>query len=195
MPDPPEGYQSPADVAEHQAVVDEALRTYYRPAKERPTGEDLPNRLRYHSRQELADELAAHLFELERRSVFVMLAAVEAAFRIDYLERCERRRPKGKLTTAFRTIYLSRDQEGKEKREHVRLVDDILRTWQNHEPQLKSALSELIGYLKYRDWLAHGRYWHAKLGQSRYTFEDMYDRLMALLTALPLVGWTPGAGA
>jgi hypothetical protein len=60
------------------------------------------------------------------------------------------------------------------------LVDDILGA-------LKEAgvgVGGFRGTLKLRDWLAHGRHWHPKLGRG-YTPEDVLDIARELIDSIP----------
>jgi hypothetical protein len=82
------------------------------------------------------------------RSTLALLAAVEAALRI--LRATQRR--KEDLSKAFRTLY-------KKKQAHSLFDEDLLELWAKHHPELKKYVSELRAALKFRHWLAHGRYW------------------------------------
>ncbi len=108
-----------------------------------------------------------------------MLTALEAAFRVDYLYRCQKKM-KDDLSRAFRKIY--RDRE-----ENARLDEDIFETWKRKSlapgPRL---IGELRGAFKFRHWLAHGRYWEPKLGR-KYDFNFIYSLADDVLNAFPLL--------
>jgi hypothetical protein len=118
-----------------------------------------------YSVDEIREELEERLTELDRSSALAALAALEASFRTDFLVRCYNRW-KDDLSRQFRILY-------REKGNHVRLEDDILNGWKEHEPSLKAVISDIVGAFRYRHWLAHGRYWVPKLGQ-RYDFFSVY---------------------
>lgn len=103
--------------------------------------------------------------ELEFSCCLNMIAAIEARFRMDYIVRATDKL-KDDLSREFREIY-------KEKKEGVGLEDIILECWKKHHEDLKTHISFYVGALKYRHWLAHGRYWKPKLGQ-KYDYTSVY---------------------
>jgi hypothetical protein len=55
------------------------------------------------------------------------------------------------------------------------------------EPTIRAGLiSDLIGAFRYRDWLAHGRYWPPKLGR-KYDYESVYKLAEDILDSFPFV--------
>lgn len=127
----------------------------------------------------LGDVLAARIEETDLRSAFFVLTAVEAAFRIDYLCRCQKKM-KDELSRAFRAIY-------KDREENVSLDEDIFETWKEKScapgPRL---IGELRGAFNFRHYLAHGRYWEPKLGR-KYDFNFIYSLADDVLSAFPLL--------
>ncbi|WP_047153735.1 hypothetical protein [Aneurinibacillus tyrosinisolvens] len=105
------------------------------------------------------------LKELEFSFCLNMIAAIEARFKMDYIVRATDKL-KDDLSREFRDIY-------KEKKENVGLEEVILESWKKHHVNLKNHISFYIGALKYRHWLAHGRYWNPKLGQ-KYDYTSVY---------------------
>ncbi len=136
------------------------------------------NSTRYFGRP-LGEVLAARIEETDLRSAFFVLTALEAAFRIDYLYRCEKKM-KDDLSRASRGIY--RDREG-----NASLDNDIFETWKEKSsapgPRL---IGESRGAFKFRHWLAHGRYWEPKLGR-KYDFNFIYSLADDVLSAFPLL--------
>ena len=110
-----------------------------------------------HTKQELIEAFDHHISELEKNISFNILSALEASFRIDYLIRT-RTKYKDDLSREFRELYKSKEKD-------VSLEQDILTIWKQEYPSFKSIVSEYIGALNYRHWLAHGRYWVPKLGR------------------------------
>jgi len=107
-----------------------------------------------------------------------LLAAVEAAFRIDYLQRCYQKK-KDDVSRQFWDIY-------KEKDTRASLEDDIFEVWKNATSGSSKLIAELRGAFKFRHWLAHGRYWTPKLGQ-RYDYLSVYPLVLQALSSLPLM--------
>ena len=98
---------------------------------------------------EVTAELRERLDEADLTSSLTVLASVEAAFRIDYLQRCYRR-GKDPVSRAFRSIYAA-------KQEYASLEDEIFGTWVDNSSGSRSIISELRGAFRFRHWLAHGR--------------------------------------
>jgi len=120
-----------------------------------------PNNLYFatYTSEELSNELECRIDELDKSTAFTVLAAIEAHLRIDFLQRCYNRE-KDSLSRKFREL-------NEEKGSNIPL-EDILELWRQHISR-KSVISELRGALNYRNWLAHGRYWVARLGR-RYDY-------------------------
>ena len=103
------------------------------------------------------EELGNRLAELDRNTTMSLLAA-EAAFRIDYLQRCYQRKKD----------WVSRQVSGnlqREKGSRVSLEDEIFEVWKSNTSGSNKLISDLRGAFKFRHWMAHGRYWTPKLGQ------------------------------
>jgi hypothetical protein len=111
---------------------------------------------------EIEEELDKYIQELDKSCSFTLLAAIEAYLRIDYLQRCYNKE-KDVLSRDLRALF-------KIKNSRASLDDDILTLWKKHLSS-SCSISELRGALHYRDWLAHGRYWVAKLGRNYDFFE------------------------
>jgi hypothetical protein len=120
---------------------------------------------------EREDELKTRVDETSLRSILILLASIEASFRVDYESRC-RRRLKDDLSRAFRKIH-------KEKDERVSLEQDILQAWRIHFLESKWLIGELRTAFRFRHWLAHGRYWQPKIGRN-FDYESIYDLAVAV---------------
>ncbi len=130
------------------------------------------------TRLELIEYFVRHHDELEKNISFTILSTIEAAFRIDYTIRTQKKH-KDDLSRKFRKLY-------KEKGNNVSLENEILLLWKSEYPDFKNVISDFIGALKYRHWLAHGRYWVPKLGR-KYdvaTLSTISDRIYANLPLL-----------
>jgi hypothetical protein len=110
-----------------------------------------------------AEELDAYferlLDEADKQASLFLIAAAEAVIRVDFLKRVYERR-KDSVSRAFRSIYQSQHDLDKVR---VRLVEDILDTWAREVPTAKTNISTFKRALRFRHWLAHGRYWDPKL--------------------------------
>jgi hypothetical protein len=162
------------DLALHHTDVESSLRSYFS-----------SNALSYTTRfagyapYEVTEELQDRLTELDMTSSLTILTAVEAIFRIDYLQRCYQKK-KDPLSRAFRDLH-------KRKRVNVSLEDEIFGLWKEYTSGTNQLISDLKGAFKYRHWLAHGRYWFPKLGK-KYDFVSLYALTTNVLSNLPLLG-------
>jgi len=102
-----------------------------------------------------------------------LLVTTEAILRVDFEARVAARK-KDNLSKTFREI-------DKTRKEKVRLNEDILAAMGENGVRV----SELRGMLRLRDWLAHGRHWHPKLGRD-YTPEYVFDVAKALIQSIPV---------
>ena len=71
-------------------------------------------------------------------------------------------RLKDPVSREFRKTYKTQKGRGKLK---IRLAEDILDIWAAHFPTTKGRIGTFKGALKFRLWLAHGRYWIPKFGR------------------------------
>lgn len=143
-------------VYKHHSDLEAALIEYYVAGKPKFIGYTL---------SEVKIELETRKLELDRTSSFSCLSSIEAAIRMDYLKRCHGKR-KDELSLKFRDLF-------RIKGESVSLEEDILEIWKQ-EAATKALASEIKAALKYRHWLAHGRYWVPKLGK-KYDFTGIYN--------------------
>jgi hypothetical protein len=102
--------------------------------------------------------------ELERLVCLDLISATEAFLRIDYHERIKEK-DKSEIGRFFRSL-------NKKKGKKISLEEDIIETWKSNTGD--QSFSNLLGLLKYRHWLAHGRYWAPKLGRT-YSFDIAYE--------------------
>ena len=168
-------HQDLAQIALHHNDLTEAIKRYFKTAD----GSYL-ERFGGYTPRELAEELQNRAAEIDRASVFSLLSAVEAAFRIDYLQRGQAKKKKREdISKELRSIY-------QEKGTRASFKDHILPVWKG-APTIKAGLiSDLIGAFRYRDWLAHGRYWTPKLGR-KYDYESVYKLAEDILDSFPFV--------
>ncbi len=162
-------------IAEYHNDVERSLRFYFSEASPAFGTHFIGFRLdeALTARREL---IAARLEETDQRSAFFILTSVEAAFRIDYKRRCQKRM-KDDLSRAFWAIHKSR-------KERVSLDEDIFEAWRENFTGLRQLIGELRGAFKFRHWLAHGRYWEPNLGR-KYDFNFVYSLADDVLNAFP----------
>ena len=139
----------------HQDVRS-SLRLYFS-----PSAPSFTERFVGKTAKKVNEELTLRIDESDVRSTFFLLTSLEAHFRMDFDFRCRQRR-KDPLSRHFREVE-------KKRKNKVRLNEDILEGWGTHKKALTSLIREFRGALKFRHWLAHGRYWAPKYGR-KYDF-------------------------
>jgi hypothetical protein len=117
------------------------------------------------------------LDETDLRSSLTILARLEAGFRIDYKQRCAKKKP-DPVSIEFRALSNAKGRK-------VALEDEIWEIWRNAHPSTRPLISELRSAFKFRHWLAHGRYW--QVGR-KYDFQTLYILADAVLATFPLYG-------
>jgi len=127
---------------------------------------------------EVSNEMNERLAELEMATALSLFAAVEAAFRIDYLQRCYRKE-KNAMSRAFRELH-------KKKGVRVSLEDEIFEIWRKHTIGSTSIIGKLRSAFSFRHWLAHGRYWRPKF--PRYDYLQVYSLADSAMNSFPLFG-------
>jgi hypothetical protein len=164
-------HQELTEIAVHHSDVADALQLYFSPT-------DGLHHARFtgYSLAELKNELQSRLAEVDRTSTLSVLSALEAAFRIDYLQRCYAKK-KDRVSRAFRIVY-------KHKGPRPALGEDILAVWQRESTTPVRLISALMGAFNYRHWLAHGRYWTPRLGR-KYDYESTYALAQTVLSSFP----------
>ena len=164
--------QSLLEIAEYQVDTVDSLGLFFS-----TLGENNVSRYVGFTPSDASDVLKERVTETGLRSSLAVLSSLEAVFRIDYLVRCQDRL-KDDLSRDFRELH-------KQSAARVRLDEDILELWSLHYPALRGRIGEFRGALKFRHWLAHGRYWIPKLGR-KYDFADIYLLATIILGEFPL---------
>ncbi len=161
-----------SEITEHYTDVELSLRQLFSSAL------DNEERFAGYSPTEVAEELEYRLAEEGNLVALSILAAIEAAFRVDYLQRVYAKK-KDPLSRAFRELH-------KIKGTRASLEDEIFDTWLNCTNVQPQLIGNLRGAFKFRHWLAHGRYWKPKLGQ-RYDYYGVYTLAEGVFRSLPLL--------
>ena len=127
------------------------------------------------SPHEVRTEKETLIEESQRSSSMDLFGALEAAFRVDFLQRCYRRE-KDEISRAFRDLY-------RDKGPRVSFEDGILAKWEEDLNVPKRVIRELTNAFKYRHWLAHGRYWRPKF--QRLDYAEVYALAEETLASFP----------
>ena len=163
-----------AEISQNYNDINESVRSYFFPSVASAS-----IRFSGYTFQEIELEMETLLLEHERSTSLNILAAIEAAFRVDFLQRCYRKR-KDDLSRVLRDIY-------SEKGPRASLEEDILQAWKERTSVSPQIISSVRGAFKYRHWLAHGRYWVPKLGH-KYDYDGLYILAEAIFENFPLEG-------
>ena len=94
--------------------------------------------------------------ELDHEVTLLLTASFEATFQVDFRRRLARKK-KDRLSKKLRKLWR------KYKRAKWVVVEDILDVWQKETGHVQ-AIGKLKQLIKFRHWLAHGRYWVQKSG-------------------------------
>lgn len=121
-----------------------------------------------YSEEKVESEKEILLNELSIQASLCLLSFIESRFRIDFIIRCQGQK-KDFLSKEFRKIY------NPAKRLYTySLTDDIIDNWKKDMPDQKDVFDRLIDAFKYRNWIAHGRYWHFKDNPNKFTFDSIW---------------------
>jgi hypothetical protein len=150
-----------------------AQRFYYSNASP-----DFAERFVGYTKEDLMNELESSLAETEMLSVFSVLAAIEAAFRVDFLYRCKTKK-RDRVSKHFRNTYRANGEK-------IRLEEDILDVWRDYDARSKALISDIKGLFQYRHWLAHGRYYIPRLARQKHDFHDIFALTSKALETFPL---------
>jgi hypothetical protein len=145
-------------------------------------GKRLPPEFEFKSPKEVNNQFDQNFKELKYATMFNLISAIEAAFRIDHQIRLDGTRGDD-ISREF--VRLSQRKQ-KKKGEWTKFGEDILKTWRNmvSDVECKASINTLNGMLQFRDWLAHGRCWERR---SKYK----YDPLTILMVADSLTHTLP----
>lgn len=162
-----------ADIDGYHQDAEASLRLYFSSASPTYTVRFLGC-----SMLEVTEQLHARLVESQLRASLTVLSSLEAAFRIDYLQRCYHR-DRSEITRCFRDLY-------KEHAEHVRLDEHILDNWAMYFPVTRALVGEIKVAFRFRHWLAHGRYYTPKLGRN-FDYLYLYELADEVFESFPFL--------
>ena len=132
-----------------------------------------------YSHQELIGERTACLLEHRLGTSMTVLAAVEAAFRIDFELRC-RNTNADPISTELRAIRRGRTQQS------ISFTREILNGWEQAFPAGRQAITAMRDAYQFRNWLAHGRYWIPDT--NRLDYGELYALAENVFRDFPLEG-------
>ncbi len=136
--------------------------------------------------QQLPDVLKQMATELALEVSLALVASFEAILRIDF-DRQVRAPATGSKSVAAANFQKLWRTHGVRTR-----LEDLLDAWRAAHPGATKVVGDFKGVLKWRHWLAHGRYWPQKgfAGFDPYTVEKRAKALQKALPSLPpLVDW------
>jgi hypothetical protein len=142
-----------------------ALKNFFVPENEYFTG---------FSEMEINERLNDHLMEAEYDACLTLFAAIEAAFRID-CDYCYRKRPKNQRAKAVRKMVQTSPGKSFDRIHLNKLFEQLL----VGGLVKKNIVDCLKQFFKFRNWLAHGRYWTFKSGVQP-AFLDIYELAQAI---------------
>lgn len=160
-----------AEAAIHHNDTESALRLFFSTASP-----SYPVRFAGYKSDEVREELGDRLAELDYNTTMTLLAAVEAAFRIDYLQRCYQKK-RDSVSRQFRELYKVREIRAS-------LEDEISEIWKANTIGSTKLIGDLRGAFKFRHWMAHGRY--LKRGQA-FDYVSVYSLALQALSSFPLM--------
>jgi hypothetical protein len=168
-------------VAQYHYDAVESLRRYFNPdSMGSPARFDGSHAVRLDARP------VDYFEETGLRSSLAILTWIEAVFQLDYQYRSRRNGPKDSLSKAFRAIR-------KSGKRITRLDPELFDAWTKHTLGVNALIGDLRNAFKYRNWLAHGRYWTPKLGRD-YDFEYLYRLAETVYRNLPLCDLDEASG-
>ena len=161
------------EVDGHWRDTEAALRHYFR-------GASHDNAVRFlgYTSAEVSKELNERLDEAELAASFALLASIEAAFRIDFLQRCYR---KDKATISRRFREMNRKRPNR-----IKLDEDIFSSWADDVDQLRPLTNRLKSAFRFRHWLAHGRYWTPQFGR-KFDYLSLYQLAYEVFLNFPFL--------
>lgn len=160
-------------IREYHSDITNSITYYYK-----TPCPNLPPKYVGYTYAEFEKEYQERLHEHEIRSILAILSATEALFRIDYLQRCYKKR-KDDLSRYFRSIH-------KVDGSRVSFEEKILDGWKEYSTADPQLIGELRSAFKFRHWVAHGRYWSPKLGR-KFDYKDVSHLIDLIASSFPFI--------
>ena len=116
----------------------------------------------------------AQIKYIDSMYIFEIIACCEAYFRYEYMHRCECKL-KDSLSKELRKLY-------RRKAEKAHFGDDIVKVWKDYLDCGNNEVNQFLEIIRYRDWLAHGRYWLLKGDlENKFDYQSIYTICYALI--------------
>lgn len=115
--------------------------------------------------------------ELDYIVNLTLLAQAEATLRKDFKNRVSNQYH-SKINMEFSALHKNAKQPDRIS------IEDILNIWEKHFAKSSKAFNDFRNAWKYRNWLAHGRYWPLKT--DNYSVESVFLTIKKLLETLSL---------
>ena len=106
--------------------------------------------------EEIKKRLVYHMREAEYDASLALFGAVEAAFRLDFVRR--QRMRKWKDSRSLKARLVAKSARGEHYKISLFELFDLI-AFDNDISVPKLTIDRLKFYFRYRNWLAHGRYW------------------------------------
>jgi hypothetical protein len=149
--------QNLEEIAHHHADLQDAIFQHFSGSS--------PIAVNKYALEKLDEARDRCLSELDLTSSMSIMAAIEAAIRVDYLSRVYARW-RDPLSRALKELH-------KAKKNRAKIDSDLIYLWREKTQVSKPLLAEVVAAFSYRHWLAHGRYWLPKLGR-QYDYLTLY---------------------
>lgn len=163
-----------AEINKHHTDVENSVTLYFSDGN--PRFSDI---FSLYSPHELLEERNGCLLEHRLSASMTVLAAVEAAFRIDFELRCRSTNP-DPISDRFGMM------RGRRKQHSISFTREILREWEQGYPKGAGSVSAMREVFRFRNWIAHGRYWVPDVDKIDYG--DVYALAESVFEVFPLEG-------
>lgn len=161
------------DVGDYYDKSRQAIEQYYDPSVVNPLLVGLSPK----AIKAMRDKL---LRELSIECGMMLMSAVEAALRTDFVLRCRKSR-KEQIDRDFKLVL-----ERVKELYQIRIKEDLIDRWAKEYPTDKHSFSLLKNRFDYRNWVAHGRYWnkYQNAGANSTAFTSL---LMEVTSAMAVI--------
>lgn len=136
--------------------------------------------IKYSIAPERESLLESARLELSIEAGFMLLAYVESLFRSDFVLRIENRKWRDPLTLYYRKTY------NPSLRPYQYSLESIFHGWRYESQECDKKMGDIIAnlpqYFKYRNWIAHGRYW--VFDEQNYIRRYNFDSICILVDAI-----------
>jgi hypothetical protein len=136
----------------------------------------IPQEMLYMSLNEISQYININERHLSESTCLKLISAFEGGIKYD----AEKRTRKKRIGKIFRSLYRRVKSKGKKGAGLITIID----TWLDYHGIPYNQIGNVKGIIKYRHWLAHGKYWDKKqlsVAKSAITPEIIYGELRKCL--------------